>query len=100
MDNANSPEYLEKIRSQVIENLKRTAFAPSVQMTDVPRNSLGPGMDDDADDAMDDLDADHNPDVRYSQRDLDKYISKDAELSESHNDEAHSNMSIQHQTCH
>lgn len=97
MDNANSPEYLEKIRSQVIENLKRTAFAPSVQMTDVPRNSLGPGMDDDADDAMDDLDADHNPDVRYSQRDWDKYISKDGELSESEDEEANSNMGIRHQ---
>lgn len=97
MDNANSPEYLEKIRSQVIENLKRTAFAPSVQMTDVPRNSLGPGMDDDADDAMDDLDADQNPDVRYSQRDWDKYISKDGELSESEDEEANSNMGIRHQ---
>lgn len=97
MDNANSPEYLEKIRSQVIENLKRTAFAPSVQMTDVPRNSLGPGMDDDADDAMDDLDADQNPDIRYSQRDWDKYISKDGELSESEDEEANSNMGIRHQ---
>lgn len=97
MDNANSPEYLEKIRSQVIENLKRTAFAPSVQMTDVPRNSLGPGMDDDVDDVMDDLDADQNPDVRYSQRDWDKYISKDGELSESEDEEANSNMGIRHQ---
>lgn len=97
MDNANSPEYLEKIRSQVIENLKRTAFAPSVQMTDVPRNSLGPGMDDDADDAMDDLDADQNHDIRYSQRDWDKYISKDGELSESEDEEANSNMGIRHQ---
>lgn len=100
MDNANSPEYLEKIRSQVIENLKRTAFAPSVQMTDVPRNSLGPGMDDDADDAMDDLDVDQNPDVRYSQRDWDKYISKDGELSESEDEEANSNMGIRHQPGH
>lgn len=31
MDNANSPEYLEKIKNQVIENLRRTSFAPSVQ---------------------------------------------------------------------
>merc|ERR1711939_299144 len=41
MDNANSKEYLEKILTQVLENLKRTAHAPSVQMTDVPRESLG-----------------------------------------------------------
>ncbi|OCL02274.1 hypothetical protein AOQ84DRAFT_189829 [Glonium stellatum] len=97
MDNANSPEYLEKIRSQVIENLKRTAFAPSVQMTDVPRSPLGPGMDEDADDVMDDLDADQNPDARYTQRGWDKYISKDGELSESEDEEANSNMGIHRQ---
>ena len=38
MDNANSPEYLEKIKHQVLENLRRTTqAAPSVQMQDVPR---------------------------------------------------------------
>ncbi|OCK85011.1 hypothetical protein K432DRAFT_422138 [Lepidopterella palustris CBS 459.81] len=97
MDNANSPEYLDKIRGQVIENLKRTAFAPSVQMTDVPRSPFAPGMDDDADDAMDDEDADNYPDVRYTQRDRDKYISKDGELSESEDEELDSNMGIRRQ---
>ena len=56
MDNANSREYLEKIRIQVIENLKRTTFAPSVQMQDVPRDSLAMNDEDEA--AMDDLDED------------------------------------------
>ncbi|KAK8251123.1 histone deacetylase RpdA/Rpd3 [Phyllosticta capitalensis] len=83
MDNANSPEYLDKIRSQVIENIKRTAFAPSVQMTDVPRSPLMPGMDDEAEDEMNDLDEDENPDVRYTQHRWDKRVEKEGELSES-----------------
>ncbi|GME46915.1 Histone deacetylase superfamily [Neofusicoccum parvum] len=67
MDNANSPEYLDKIRLQVIENIKRTAFAPSVQMTDVPRSPLMPGMDDEAEDEMNDIDEDENPDTSESE---------------------------------
>lgn len=97
MDNANSPEYLDKIRSQVIENLKRTQHAPSVQMQDVPRSPLAPGMDDDAEDAMDDEDADANPDARYTQRQWDKYTSKDGELSESEDEEANERMGIRRQ---
>lgn len=83
MDNANTKEYLDKIRSQVIENLKRTAFAPSVQMTDVPRDPLVPGMDDEADAEMDDLDEDENKDVRHTKRRFDQYIEKTGELSDS-----------------
>jgi histone deacetylase 1/2 len=85
MDNANSREYLEKIRVQVIENLKRTTFAPSVQMQDVPRDSLAMNDEDEA--AMDDLDEDENPDQRRSQRRFDKYIEKEGELSESEDEE-------------
>ena len=90
MDNANSREYLEKIKTQVIENLKRTAFAPSVQMTDVPRDAEG--MDDEADAILDDLDEDENKDTRYTKRRWDKYVEKDGELSESEDeDEAERN---------
>lgn len=85
MDNANSREYLEKIRVQVIENLKRTTFAPSVQMQDVPRDSLAMNDEDEA--AMDDLDEDENPDRRRTQRRFDKYVEKDGELSESEDEE-------------
>ncbi|KAI9673605.1 MAG: histone deacetylase [Caeruleum heppii] len=81
MDNANSKEYLEKIKIQVIENLKRTTFAPSVQMTDVPRDPEG--MDDEADTMLDDLDEDENKDSRYSKRRWDNYVEKEGELSES-----------------
>jgi histone deacetylase 1/2 len=85
MDNANSREYLEKIRIQVIENLKRTTFAPSVQMQDVPRDSLAMNDEDEA--AMDDLDEDENADRRHTQRRFDKYVEKDGELSESEDEE-------------
>ncbi|CAD6587877.1 MAG: histone deacetylase [Alectoria sarmentosa] len=85
MDNANSMEYLQKIKVQVIENLKRTTFAPSVQMTDVPRDPEG--MNDDADAELDDLDEDENPDSRYTKRRWDKYIEKDGELSDSEDED-------------
>lgn len=85
MDNANSREYLEKILSQVLENMKRTAHAPSVQMTDVPRDSLGLNDDDEA--ALDDLDEDENPDKRHTQRRSDKYVQKNGELSDSEDED-------------
>ena len=81
MDNANSPEYLSKIKTQVLENLKRTTFAPSVQMAEVPRDPVG--LDEDADAALDDLDEDDNKDTRWTERRWDKYKEKDGELSES-----------------
>lgn len=81
MDNANSREYLEKILVQVLDNLKRTAHAPSVQMTDVPRESLGINDDDEA--ALDDLDEEQTGDIRMSQRRADKYVEKSGELSDS-----------------
>lgn len=86
MDNANSKDYLEKIKIQVIENLKRTAHAPSVQMTDVPRTTMTGGIDED-DDIMDDLDEEENTDHRGSARQNDKRITRDDELDESEDEE-------------
>ena len=86
MDNANSREYLAKIRDQCLENLRRTQHAPSVQMTDVPRDSLG-GMNDDDEAALDDLDEDEYPDRRKTQRRFDKFIEKNGELSDSEDEE-------------
>ncbi|KAG5289783.1 histone deacetylase [Histoplasma ohiense] len=87
MDNANSKEYLDKIRMQVIENLKRTAFAPSVQMTDVPRGPLIDGIDDETDAILDDLDEDENKDSRFTKRRFDQYIEKEGELSDSEDED-------------
>jgi histone deacetylase 1/2 len=85
MDNANSREYLDKIRSQVIENLRRTTFAPSVQMTDVPRDSMA--MNDEEEAELDDLDEDQNPDKRNTQHRFNKYVEKPGELSDSEDEE-------------
>ena len=97
MDNANTKDYLDKIRNQVVENLKRTAFAPSVQMTDVPRNPLLDGMDDEADDILDDMDEDENKDKRFTQRRFDQYVEKAGELSESEDEEENAANGIRRQ---
>ncbi len=95
MDNANSDDYLQKIKSQVIETLKRTTFAPSVQMTDVPRDPEG--MDDEADAILDDLDEDDNPDQRNTKRRWDKYVEKDGELSESEDEDENDRNGVRRQ---
>ncbi|KAL2180590.1 histone deacetylase RPD3-like protein [Thermothelomyces heterothallicus CBS 202.75] len=81
MENANSPEYLEKIKIAVIENLKKTAHAPSVQMQDVPRQSMG--MTDEQEAELDDRDEDENPDVRVTQRQWEKRVQRQDEFEES-----------------
>ncbi|CAD0015913.1 unnamed protein product [Aureobasidium pullulans] len=100
MDNANSPEYLEKIKLQVFENLSRTRFAPSVQMTDVPRSPLvvqpnenDPDNEGDTEDLdereqrLDDKDDDENPDSRYTERKWDARIERDDEFEDSDDEE-------------
>lgn len=87
MENANSKEYLEKIKVQVIENLKKTAHAPSVQLTDVPRTTLAMGDLSDYEDELDDLDEDMNADERVTMRMLDQRVARDDELDDSDNEE-------------
>ncbi|KAL9577398.1 MAG: hypothetical protein Q9203_007480, partial [Teloschistes exilis] len=96
MDNANHKEYLEKIQIQVIENLKRTnAHAPSVQMTDVPRDPIGMNDDDEA--ALDDFDEDTHPDQRKTKRQWDKYVERDDELSASEDEEENQRNGVRRQ---
>ncbi|KAL8697542.1 MAG: hypothetical protein Q9201_007072 [Fulgogasparrea decipioides] len=96
MDNMNHREYLEKIQLQVIENLKRTTIhAPSVQMTEVPRDSMGINDEDDA--ALDDLDEDTHPDQRKTKRQWDKYIERDDELSASEDEEENERNGVRRQ---
>ncbi|TKA75640.1 Histone deacetylase RPD3 [Friedmanniomyces simplex] len=91
MDNVNSPEYLEKIKQQVYENLRRTLqAAPSVQMQDVPRHTMGMNeTGDEEEDRLDDEEADRegSKERRYTQRLWDKKIVRDDELSESEDEE-------------
>ncbi|KAL5342640.1 hypothetical protein BJX70DRAFT_356314 [Aspergillus crustosus] len=100
MDNANTREYLDKIRTQVVENLKRTAFAPSVQMTDVPRESLVDGMDDEAEAILDDLDEDENKDKRFTSRRFDQYIEKPGELSDSEDEDENAANGVSRKPTH
>lgn len=95
MDNANTPDYLSKIKIQVIENLKRTTFAPSVQMNDVPRDPEG--LDDEADAILDDADEDENKDSRWTKRRWDKYVEKEGELSESEDEEENERNGVRRQ---
>ena len=85
MHNSNSHDYLEKIKNAVIDNLRSLAHAPSVQMTDVPRDSMAMNDEDDA--ILDDLDEDEHPDRRHTKRRWDKCIEKDGELEESDDEE-------------
>ncbi|KAL8966618.1 MAG: hypothetical protein Q9197_005881 [Variospora fuerteventurae] len=96
MDNANTQEYLEKIQLQVIDNLKRTTtHAPSVQMTDVPRDSMGINDEDDA--VLDDLDEDTHPDQRKTKRQWDNYIEREDELSASEDEEENERNGVRRQ---
>ncbi|KAJ2080435.1 histone deacetylase [Coemansia sp. RSA 988] len=72
VDNSNSFEYLDRIMKQVLQNLKRTHFAPSVQMQDVPRDVDRDIIDEDA---MD-------PDERMPEPMRDQHIVPDAEMYE------------------
>ncbi|PFH62799.1 hypothetical protein XA68_11811 [Ophiocordyceps unilateralis] len=86
MENSNSREYLDKITAAVIDNLRQTGPAPSVQMQDVPRKPFG-GMTDEEEAELDDLDEDENKDVRMTDHRWDKQVENDAEFEASDDDE-------------
>jgi histone deacetylase 1/2 len=85
MENANSRDYLEKIKTQVINNLRKTG-PPSVQMTDVPRTTITGGTEED-EDVADDMDEDDNKDVRSTKRRWDQRITRDDEFEDSDDEE-------------
>ena len=55
MEDLNTPEYLAKIKTQIFENMRSNTFAPSVQMSNIPK------MDHDEMEVDEDLD---DPNVR------------------------------------
>lgn len=73
--NLNSREYLDRIITKILENLKQVTFAPSVQMSDIPRQPMG--MTDAEEAELNDLDEDENKDIRNTQYRNDKMIAKD-----------------------
>lgn len=86
MENSNSREYLEKITSAVIDNLRQTGPAPSVQMQDVPRKPFG-GMTDEEEAELDDMDEDENKDVRMTEHRWDKQVEHEGEFEPSEDDD-------------
>ncbi|OAL57487.1 histone deacetylase 1 [Pyrenochaeta sp. DS3sAY3a] len=92
MENANSHDYLHKIKSAVIENIRRTG-KPSVDaFSTIPDNPLlNRSGDSEGEDEDDDLDADENPDVRVTQRQRDQQIEHDGELYDPSDDEDYKN---------
>jgi histone deacetylase 1/2 len=90
MENSNSLEYLEKIKAAVIDNLRQTGPAPSVQMQDVPRQPFG-GMTEEEEAALNDLDEDENKDERMTDHRWDKRLQNEAEFEESDDEGAAAN---------
>ncbi|KIJ68655.1 hypothetical protein HYDPIDRAFT_106887 [Hydnomerulius pinastri MD-312] len=77
-EDMNTPEYLERVKNIVLENLRRLKGPPSVQMSDIPKLPI--------DDAMDDMNQDEDfipSDTRRHRRLLDSRIQADGELSDS-----------------
>lgn len=69
-------------------------------MTDVPRDPLLGGMDDEADAILDDLDEDENKDKRLTKRRFDQYIEKPGELSDSEDEEENAANGVRPQPNH
>jgi histone deacetylase 1/2 len=65
MTNLNSPEYLEKCKSRILENLRHCQFAPSVQMHSVPSDMFGNDETeqfDEKEDSFNEVQWDNDPD--------------------------------------
>ncbi|GJQ68391.1 Rpd3 [Trypoxylus dichotomus] len=74
MANQNTPEYLEKIKTRLFENLRMLPHAPGVQVQAIPEDAIN--EDSDNEDKVD-------KDERLPQKDLDKRIVPENEYSDS-----------------
>lgn len=73
---------MDSITTRILENLKQVTFAPSVQMSDIPQQSMG--MTDEEEAEVNDLDEDQNKNVRTTQHRKDKMIAdSDGYMSDS-----------------
>lgn len=85
MNNANTREYIDRVRTTVLDNIRRTMSVPSVQMQEVPRGDVGMSETlDEQESRLDDDEADQesNKDRRYTQRLLDRSVEGTHEPSE------------------
>ncbi|KAJ8958111.1 hypothetical protein NQ318_006040 [Aromia moschata] len=74
MANQNTPEYLEKIKTRLFENLRMLPHAPGVQVQAIPEDAIN--EESDSEDKAD-------KDERLPQKDLDKRIVPENEFSDS-----------------
>ncbi|KAJ2733117.1 hypothetical protein H4R23_002689 [Coemansia sp. Cherry 401B] len=82
MDNANSPQYLEKIMTLIAEQLRDVPHAPSAQMQAVPRD-----WPEDSDGELDDDELDTNQETKMTRRQRDARIVPHAEAYDTDTDE-------------
>jgi len=87
MANQNTTEYVDKIRSRLLENLRMLPHAPGVQMADIPEDRI--------DINQDELVENSNPDSRKNSILKDRRVEADNEFEEgisgNRNNDAHSN---------
>jgi len=76
MANQNTPEYLDKIKTRLFENLRMLPHAPGVQAANIPEDAVNEEEDEDEE-------KQHPPDERVSIRASDKRVQGDNEFSDS-----------------
>lgn len=76
MQNQNTQDYLDKIKTRLFENLRMLPHAPGVQMAPTPEDAINDDSDDDEDNPK-------NSDQRISIRASDKRVANDGEYSDS-----------------
>jgi histone deacetylase 1/2 len=81
MENLNTHDYLDKVRSQVFEHLKSIPHAPSVQGHVEPRLAHDEALEDDADEDDDPTAQDERSSKK--QRERDRRVQRSGELSDS-----------------
>ncbi|KAI8323252.1 histone deacetylase Clr6 [Martensiomyces pterosporus] len=82
MDNANTPEYLDKIFTQIAEHLRNVPHAPSVQMQEVPRD-----WPEESEGEEDDEEMDEEPETKVTRRQKEARVVPHTEVYESDTDE-------------
>ena len=73
MSNQNTTEYMDKIRSRLLENLRMLPHAPGVQMQDIPEDSVDINKDKEEEDGED-------KDKRVTMKMMDKRIEPENEF--------------------
>ena len=76
MSNQNTSEYMDKIRSRLLENLRMLPHAPGVQMADIPEDSVDINKEKEAEDEGGEADKDKRLGVKI----MDKRVEPENEF--------------------